>query len=354
MLENFRHETLVESDQIRVIDIYPNLHTTNNLISCCMRSVRLSDNPHYEALSYCWGDSTLNKGIICNGKRLWITTNLYEALCRLQDRHGTRTIWADAVCINQSNIKERNHQVRLMRQIYEAATHVNVWLGEHDDESRRGIALISAIGKAENKLVSLDFDELRYTTFLHQNGLPERSDKSWKALFTLFKRPWFARSWIVQEVAVAVSVRFQCGDDIVALDDIMSALGLSYMLSEKTESTNCLHFVQVASTRQDVQRGTHLSMLSLVQRHRITLATDPRDKIFAFIGIASDGSGNALCTQPDYHRLYPEVYWDFTVQMLEQERNLDILSIPSGFRAKCLPTWVPDFSRPAKTRSFLG
>ena len=39
------------------------------------------------------------------------------------------TLWIDAICINQDDVFERNHQVRLMGDLYRSATSVLSWLG---------------------------------------------------------------------------------------------------------------------------------------------------------------------------------------------------------------------------------
>ncbi|KAF2452112.1 hypothetical protein P171DRAFT_321969, partial [Karstenula rhodostoma CBS 690.94] len=43
-------------------------------------------------------------------------------------------LWIDAFCIDQSNIRELNHQVAQMRDIYAAADSVIVWLGSDVDD----------------------------------------------------------------------------------------------------------------------------------------------------------------------------------------------------------------------------
>jgi Heterokaryon incompatibility protein (HET) len=50
--------------------------------------------------------------------------------CRRECYSGNTTwIWIDALCIDQQNNSERNHQVRVMGKIYEMAIEVLVWLG---------------------------------------------------------------------------------------------------------------------------------------------------------------------------------------------------------------------------------
>jgi hypothetical protein len=51
----------------------------------------------------------------------------------------------DALCINQSDFNEKNHQVKLMQSIYSKAFAVIVWLGDAADDSDKAIRFISTI-----------------------------------------------------------------------------------------------------------------------------------------------------------------------------------------------------------------
>ncbi|KAK0634143.1 heterokaryon incompatibility, partial [Immersiella caudata] len=82
----------------------------------------------YDALSYTWGNLAKTHEMKIGDASLPITTNLYMALRELRRKH-TLTLWVDAVCIDQSNCQERNHQVRMMRRIFSNASSVIVWLG---------------------------------------------------------------------------------------------------------------------------------------------------------------------------------------------------------------------------------
>ncbi|KAK4108984.1 HET-domain-containing protein, partial [Canariomyces notabilis] len=87
----------------------------------------------YEAISYVWGDETFPQPILVNGRFLAIRRNLHNALYHLRHPRESgrrRTLWVDALCINQSDMHERNHQISLMRNIFSNARQVIAWLGE--------------------------------------------------------------------------------------------------------------------------------------------------------------------------------------------------------------------------------
>ena len=83
------------------------------------------DKPYsYEALSYVWGSPSMTEPLGCDGKSIYITPKLRDALQRLRlvDRH--RALWVDQICIKQSDKDERSSQVALMDRIYRMAKQV--------------------------------------------------------------------------------------------------------------------------------------------------------------------------------------------------------------------------------------
>ncbi|KAI1500456.1 heterokaryon incompatibility protein-domain-containing protein [Biscogniauxia marginata] len=94
----------------------------------------LKDCPKYEALSYTWGEATGSKYLIkCNGHRFVALKSLANALLALRLPDRPRTVWIDAICINQLTTtratEERNEQVAMMQHIYRGAIRTIVWLG---------------------------------------------------------------------------------------------------------------------------------------------------------------------------------------------------------------------------------
>ncbi|KAF2488837.1 heterokaryon incompatibility, partial [Lophium mytilinum] len=89
----------------------------------------------YEALSYVWGCQEPPRSLWLSGKNsglLSIGPNLYDALERLRPVPGqeARTLWADQICINQTDLEERNAHVLMMGDIFKGARKVLIWLGQ--------------------------------------------------------------------------------------------------------------------------------------------------------------------------------------------------------------------------------
>lgn len=96
--------------------------------------MRTAEEHPYEALSYTWatedGDCKRTSQITCSDARIWVTKNCEVALRYLRKEGSNRILWVDAICINQKDVKERGHQVGIMRDVYANATEVLIWLGE--------------------------------------------------------------------------------------------------------------------------------------------------------------------------------------------------------------------------------
>ncbi|KUJ19758.1 heterokaryon incompatibility, partial [Mollisia scopiformis] len=133
----------------------------------------------YEPISYAWGDPTMSHEIMCNDCSLFITKNLFQALRRFRGTQP-RFLWADGICINQSDEAEKSSQVSFMSRIYEKGYQTLIWLGEDDEHD--GWAMSAS---ATSNLIS--WQEL--------DGL--------HCLSHLFRRPWFSRIWVINEVGLS-------------------------------------------------------------------------------------------------------------------------------------------------------
>ncbi len=109
-------------------------------ILCELVRTNLRIAPDFEALSYrCGSEQDSRKHIIVYNKYYEcdyvVKINLWEALYNLRDANDPRTLWVDAISINQADLEEKSHQVRHMRQIYERAKRALIWLGPEAEDS---------------------------------------------------------------------------------------------------------------------------------------------------------------------------------------------------------------------------
>jgi len=163
----------------------------------------------YEALSYTWGDPHVTVPVLLHGIHHHVTTNLALALRYIRYEDRPRIMWIDALCINQKDILEKNHQVAQMREIFLDAEQVVVWLGE-EGSAKSAIDLCKLIKeRAPRGDDPLSAEELAQ----HSEGF--------QACGELFhQRPWWKRTWIIQEVLHTNPVKVCIGKLRMGLDDL--------------------------------------------------------------------------------------------------------------------------------------
>ncbi|KAK4172319.1 heterokaryon incompatibility protein-domain-containing protein [Triangularia setosa] len=193
----------------------------------------------YEALSWCWGIESKEYGIRVKKDghtfRLQVSRELALALKYLRRTNEDRILWIDAICIDQENHEERNHQVQMMSLIYNSAKQVCVWLGEDNDDSATAISFIREIMQLEN------FDAI---------AANKDNATKWQSLLLLMQRPWFSRRWVVQEIALAREATIYCGKDeilwvhfAVAVELFVEVETATHRLSEVMQKTEAFNHV---------------------------------------------------------------------------------------------------------------
>jgi hypothetical protein len=208
----------LRENEIRVIDLYPGRYDSPLL--CKLRNVSLLEKPRYESLSYCWGLNKSEAELECDNGSIAITKNLHVALQHLRDREKERTLWIDAVCINQQSLEERGQQVALMKQIFQRSHRTLVWLGAESRDSGRAIHLVRRLAGVWQRRKSQRLWLARYST-----NIPPLYDPAWRAFALLLQRPWFQRAWVVQEASVAKDILVLCGADYISWDELMYGVG---------------------------------------------------------------------------------------------------------------------------------
>ncbi|PMD38591.1 hypothetical protein L207DRAFT_376298, partial [Hyaloscypha variabilis F] len=132
----YQYDRLKYSNSIRLLVLQPGRPGSD--IHCSLEPTTLSECHDdiyqcYTALSYVCGDAKQRRVVFIDGLPLIVTVTLAAALDDLRDAQRTLRLWADAICIDQSCIPERNHQVSLMRDIYSLAPKTVIHLGKSNE-----------------------------------------------------------------------------------------------------------------------------------------------------------------------------------------------------------------------------
>jgi len=363
--------------QIRLVKLLPD-DVKSHLIFCEIHQVVLSDSVEYEALSYTWGDKPKDRWIVVETedgyRRLDVSENLYSALWRLRHDFEPRFIWVDALCINQQDMAERTSQVQIMREIYASSVGVVIWLGEKSEHSEEALDLVHKINEVKDDDAARGISRNLMSNTPGDDALPSAYRRVWYDFFDLLKRPWFKRAWIVQELATAPKVTIVCGSRQMPWTEFHSAVSYMFEIGgvELAPLGLAIRQVQLFTNldqiRRNFQDGKQFTTLEIFLYNGHALASDRRDRIFAFHGLLPLDSPDSTITEPKYTMDSPkkgiespefiqeciELYTERAKMLLEHHHNLDLLSITSvkrkfsSLHTRGLPTWVPDWSTPTE------
>ena len=204
--------------------------------------------------------------------------------------------WIDALCINQTDIDERNAQVALMQNIYASAAFVLVWL-----DSQRN--------KCQDSLDFIEETDPRWFAPYIQRDWVQRPPQLWP----LFGAAYWSRMWVVQEFVLARSILVAAGSTFLPWSDHMEELfppidDIDVMVNEGDDNMILIIQERHEHPRRQEQ-GFYRSMLSLLARHMYLKCHDPRDRIFALLGLfgARERSSNDTF-RADYSMSAEELY----------------------------------------------
>ncbi|KAI0106694.1 HET-domain-containing protein [Daldinia grandis] len=341
-----------ECNQFRILTLLPG--SGEEPLECILSHGDIGESPPYEAISYAWGEPHDKVSILCNSKPLVITASLYTVLHHFRSPSEKRSLWADAICINQDDSNERGSQVSRMKDIYSKADRVLIWLGEERDESDRGMAVALDIAHAchqyafcGSSLVTISFDDelalQLFGKFRDKSEFPRLS-----AFARIIERLWFTRVWVVQELALATDAIVFCGNSHISWTDLLAAITaqdhLNLWLSD--HERNAYVFI-LERAREEWRAGIRRSLLSVLFRYRILDATDPRDKVFGLNALIKSELSGTRALQPNYNVDTTELYTAVAKEILKHSPDLNLLSVPrrlSGAGPCNLPSWVPDWT----------
>jgi hypothetical protein len=257
-----------------------------------------------------------------NGFEIPVTLNLHAALRRLRAQ-GTELVWVDFLCINQEDSEEKSIQIRRMGTIYRKAKKVAVWLGDTQDIEADDIT----------SLCAEDANTANHTL----------SVSARRALMQLLSRPYWTRMWIIQELAAASSIVILCGCHQLSWE-VFSNAGLIAAVDKTTGNEPKTRFQQINKFRVDKLRRNPISLLEALYRSQSALSTDPKDKLYALLGLVFDG--DTFILEPNYALSKEEVYTDFSLALIKNGLPLDFIYLRTSNRQidGSLPSWVVDWS----------
>ncbi|KKY25110.1 putative ankyrin and het domain protein [Phaeomoniella chlamydospora] len=371
----------------------------------------------YVCLSYTWGHPEATdtpmpdppmQPIIIDGLELLIGQNLHDALIAIRSLMAgepepvpDKYLWIDAVCINQADTREKNHQVSMMHWIYKAAKRVVVWLGPQKPVITRRVNILlrrcaSLSQTVVNEALSSVVDpNMWYTDLIsllernidqryHDAGLPPRSYEYWKDLASILEREWWTRVWTFQEFFLCKNSQFLFGTRFLEksefaiticnlarwdfgnwlksrLGPIKGVLPCDGMAQRVHETQRALfHLLNDPKYRnyraftmgivEDTSKGLSppLTLFFMLDASANRQATKDVDRVFGLVGLmhcfAPEGSDGPWL-EVDYDKTAQEVFIETARYLITNSSWLGLLAFMSfGRRTPELPTYIPDFA----------
>lgn len=251
----------------------------------------LEDAPRYSALSYTWGPAKPTYRITVDGRWLDIRKNLFHFLKEFRQEPGRpEWLWIDQISIDQTNVKERNHQVRFMSRIYSQCDSVTVWL--NDDNARDFVSFQDPAALAE-----------------------------------LLRNEYFSRLWIVQEVLLAQHVRFLTPGNLwiswEAIQDTVGRTAKSFFAKLDLSPSSAMSLLALNAERLPS------SLEWCILEFSGNKCEDPWDKVYGFMGLVDP----CYSFDVDYSRFKLDVYRDAVYYSRNRSEVAQVLGRNMGIDA---------------------
>ncbi|KAK6063221.1 HET domain-containing protein [Seiridium cupressi] len=390
----YQYHDSLDAEHIRLLELLPG--NRERPLVCQLRRVLLNAcDEKYEAISYVWGPTDGSTWIeVVEDGHIETTPNLHSALLHLRRVDRTRVLWVDAICINQESNDERTAQVPFMCEIYRNAASTVCYLGNKHNTTRQMFHMLEDLSQ-EAKHAPTDSHVEHYLQALPSfitklNIDPIESELRTKYLgditiIAIAACKWWHRIWTAQEMLLSENVIFMIGRRTITWEKLCRAVDYGLRIQiwvPITEGFIVDHAIvpylsmraliarrQVEGHRQLQQSGTsrkhaempasYLLLLLTLCRHRGS--TDPRDKIYAVLGLLRDtfseamapGHPDNLAIRLDYHHPTVYVYRKTAETIISMLNNLDILGTCPKSTRRALPSWVTDWSIMSLTGSPL-
>ena len=283
----------------------------DNLLLIDLATFPLDAPPEYYALSYTWGNDEPQWSILVNAVVFRVTRNLNSFLKHVAaPRYRSCLVFIDAICINQTDVQEKEAQIGLMGRIYSSASKVIAWLGGLDwvhennvKSAKSSLAAQTARGASSAAVRVREQQRNRYPAWLLVPALCD---------------PFWSRLWIIQELILAKEVVIHTRKSILSIEDLAWALGVigQYGLDDDVDwllhgasEYHRQHFKAVARLGI-VQPSYKPSVISAWRRERHKVASPrlyqciiafsgqgsriQKDQVFGMLGVARSG------IRPDY------------------------------------------------------
>ena len=255
-------------------------------IRCTLRKETV-ESAGYVALSYMWHPDNNNErhAIDLNGRSFQVTKSLWSFLNVAQHKFPYTNFWIDAICIDQDNVREQNHQVAHMHEIYSSASSVLIWLGEGDSDTQAFFDFVN------NGSWTTDFLSRgqRILDPARHGPEPDEDLVLREGVRKMIRSPFWGRSWIVQELLLAKRIEIMMGSHCIDWGSFFGAMDIQEHAGSLESRAGGERMSHVRLFRDNPDGMTAPKDLAgLISYFSRRECSDPRDRVYSLLGIANE------------------------------------------------------------------
>jgi hypothetical protein len=277
----FEHSPLdLESPSIRLIRIC-SASQGRSQIECDIRLASVTSE--YTCLSYVWGDPSPGEYILIDGRRFYVRQNLLDFLrsARSTSYLMDKWIWIDALCIDQQDLRERQHQVQQMGDIFSQAKEVISWLGR--DENIASLLREQSSQPNGHEPISQKKG--------HSANLYRNESKVHSGFESLVYHAYWKRAWITQEVALGSEIKLMACCHVLDLDQLPAFPWGASDQPFRLEADFSRLLDQITSMRKHHQQkdGPGEPLINLLYRYKFHQCHFTHDRVFSLLALCEEG-----------------------------------------------------------------
>jgi hypothetical protein len=274
-------------------------------------------------------------------------------------------LWADAICIDQKDVSERNVQVQLMGEIYRRARIVFALLHCDDGTVTLAIQSLNRVAQALALRSAAGTNSHSWTKevpeLFRDNVNRGTYNKNWNAVDDFLSHPYWGRLWILQETVLAANLAITDGNAVLGFEDLeLVHQWCDYLRKHPTTGSEAIYPIVLNALRTPgviywstvniiahywdrLQKNLRIPIWDALKTVRVKgyKARDPRDMIYGYLVISP------IEIVPDYSKSVRDLYCEVSERLVADAgltHFLHLAGIGVDVENKSsLPSWVPNW-----------
>jgi hypothetical protein len=240
----FAHHPLqFPAHQIRLLRIND---VVDGIVSCSLYHCDFDAScPRFIAVSYRWGEEDSSGQLLVNGTSFPICDNLDAFFAATYTSLVGEYLWIDQISIDQRDIDEKNLQVKMMGRIFQTAYKVIAWVGRAYEDSCVAMEVIRTWPDSQTAYADKD------SAATHGFDIYPQV----QSVINFFKRDYWYRAWVIQELVLAHNITIHCGHLKVQwkkVEDMLYTMQLGRKITEWSLETPSRQHVPITFANLNV------------------------------------------------------------------------------------------------------